>query len=213
MASIPKSHQDQRNDPEPEVFEGDVAPVATQDKLDKITNIARDQVRLKKRKAKLEEELEGVSKELEVNKTQLLPAAMTDAAMTSFQLAGGYGVEVEKVVRASIPFGDAKKRAKEPGGEEKYQGALDYMDERAPDLVVHKFELIFSRGEEKMVRKFIRDLNRRKVQLKWEVSRTVHASTLTSWLKKEEKALRSVDETKISVHRVTVAEVIEPKDA
>lgn len=213
MATIPKSHQDQRNSLEEEVFEGDAAPAATQDKLDKITTLAREQVRLKRRKAKLEEETKQVSKELEVNKTDLLPAAMADANMTSFSLAGGYSVEVEKITRASIPFGDAKKRAKEPGGEEKYQAALDYMDERAPDLVVHKFEILFSKGEEKMVRKFIADLNKRKVQLKWDVSRSVHASTLTSWVKNEEKANRSVDETKLSVHRVMVADVVEPSDA
>lgn len=210
---IKNPHADRRNDPDPveeEIYEGDAIPQATQDKLDKITELARDQVKLKRAKDKAEGELDKINDRLIVNQTQLLPAAMADANMESFELKGGYAVKVEKVVRATIPSADAK-RTKDPDAPAKHEAGVDYMEKRAPDLVKYTLTAEFPKGTEKLFEKFIRDLNKRKVKIQYTVDRTVHASTLTSWLKKEEAAGRNVDEKKINIHRITIANVIIPE--
>lgn len=196
---------------EEEIYEGDAAPAATSEQIAKVTDLAREQLRMKLRKQQLDKELEALNEKLDLNREKLLPDAMLAAGLETMGLTGGYTIDVDKFVKASVPSDDAK-RTKDPDAPLKNKAGIEYMEGRAPDLVQHQLTAKFPKGQEKLFHKFMRDMGQRKIQIEYDIKHTVNAATLTSWLKKEEKAGRSVDETKINVHRFTVAEVNPPKE-
>ncbi len=200
-------------DGEGEQVEADVeeAPEASQDKLDKIVALAEEQKRLVDLLERLDAKTNETKKLLTNNKMNLLPAAMSEAEMISFELKDGWVVEVQKVVNAGIPSATAIKKEKSPEKKremiERKETAIAYMDKEAPDLVKNTIIIDFPKGEEKFFNKFMADLRKRKVEIKATVERAVNASTLGKWVKERDKAGLSVDETLLNVSRVTIAEV------
>jgi hypothetical protein len=204
------SHTDQRNaEPEEQLplgEEGMGVPEASQDQLDKIMELAREQVRLKRLYDKQAEELAATKKLLDDNKNNKLPQAMGAVGMEQFILGGGASVAVEKILRASIPSPNSDRVE---NSEERNRAGIEYMDKRAPSLIKNKITVTTGKGEEKLFARVVAALTKLKVEPN--VERNIHSGTLSKWVKQEEAAGRAVDDAILGVHRVTVAEVKLPE--
>lgn len=169
-----------------------------------VINICRDQVRLQRAVDKAANDLEKLQGDLDANIQSLLPKAMKQAGVPNhLPLDGGAYVDLVTIVKARIPSLD-----KDP---DKNAVGLAYVDKVAPDLPKTVLTIEFGRGEEKDLKKMLADLRARKKPLAMQVARTVHAGTLTKWVKEREKDGGAIDEQALSVHRFEMAEVKLPK--
>ena len=99
-----------------------------------------------------------------------LPELMDAAEQTDIGTKAGHRVQMDETIRASL-----NKHKEE---------ALAYLEENdAGDLIKRTFTIQFDRDDEAWAKKFERDLAQRKKPLNSKVERTVHANTLTSWVK------------------------------
>ncbi len=174
---------------------------------------ARNQRRLQVQLANLKAETEKVEQDLNKSKTDTLPKLMEAAKLgEEFPLAAGYMIEKWTEVRANIPSPDNKKVE---NAAEAHRVGIEYADEVCPDLVQNIVTITFKKGEEAWYKKFLRDCAQRKNKLKIDFKRTVHASTLSKWVRGQDALGKKVDEDKLRVSRKTIAEVKAPesKDA
>lgn len=207
---IPKSHQDRRNDPLPtlEDDEVDLPSGPTPKQQEAIRNIAREQVKLIRKLEKMQEEEKKIAFELDRNRLVLLPDAMKKARIKNMELAGGFKIVMESAVFANVPQPDGKA----DNAAERHAMGIAYLDKVAPDLVKHEIRFQFSRGEqEAMFRKFVADLQKRKVALDYVIKDTVDPRSLAAWVKKKDEAAETVEDKTLNVHRLTKAEVKIPK--
>lgn len=179
----------------------EAAPVeVSDDKIRLVATLSKTQLELRDQIANVEKHLEGLYGKLKTNMEVDLPEAMSTAGMKDFTLTNGARVEVKKVVRASIP-----KAHMEEG--------LDYMDEVAPDLVKHTVTIQFDKKDRSFFNKFCRDLAKRKRPVNADIKRTVHAGTLSAWVRQKDEAGDPWDEHVeeiLGVFRNTSAEVKKP---
>lgn len=208
------SHADQRNarpdEGLPILEEEDAAPEhkATPAQLKRIIELSREQVKLERKLKKLGEDTKEASKLLQANKTDILPKALKAANLPEgTPLGGGASVEMKKVVRASIP----SPRSKDEDAAERNEVGIRYMDKVAPDMVDTVLTLRFRPGEEKELQRLMRDNNKRKKPLEYELTRTVNSQSLSAWVRKRDEEGVATDADKINIQRVDVAEVKLPK--
>lgn len=176
--------------------------------LRKIADVSREQVKLVREKEKLEQQLADVNKRLQANMQVELPEIMLKCGMESYTLAGGYSVSVDKIVKASIPAPDNKRVE---NAAHKHAIGIAYMDKMAPDLVKNSITIEYPKGQEKLFKKFMRDLAQRKIPVDYKLTRAVHASTLSKWVRTRLDKAEDVDEVALNVHKVTIAEVKIPR--
>lgn len=208
------SHGNQRNAlpkdqlPELDADEATPPPKATVKQLQKITELARDQVRLQRAVEKKKKELKEAEQKLQANKVTLLPKAMDEAHEVGMPLGGGATLDLETIVTASVPspFSDRAENA-----EERNRVGIQYLNKYAPSLPKHKATIFFERGQEKELRKLLANLGRYNPPMEVQVESTVHSSTLGKWVKEQDKLGKSVDEKALNVHRIRVATVTLPK--
>lgn len=202
-------HADQPNAPAEQVLDDvEEAPAPTGKQLANVIELAREQVKLQRLVTKLENELKIAKQSLTANKTILLPKAMDAAGIPATPLGNGAHVEIETIVTASIPSPNSDRVE---NAEERNRIGIEYLDEHAPDLIKNKVTAFFPKGQEKLFEKFLRDLNKRKIQIDYNFERTVHGATLAKWIRGQDKLGKTVDEAALNVHRIKVAEVVLPK--
>jgi hypothetical protein len=207
---IPKSHQDQRNSELPtlEDDEVDIPKGPTEKQQTAIRDIARDQVKLVRSLEKLQEQAKKIALELDRNRLVLLPEAMKKARVDKMELAGGFKIEMTKVVFANVPQPDGKA----DNAAERHALGIAYLDKVAPDLVTHGVNFKFKRGEqEAMFRKFIADLQKRKEPLDFVIKDSVDPRSLAAWVRKKDEAAEVIEDKTLGVHRFIKAEVKIPK--
>lgn len=184
-------------------------PKATAAQIARIVNVAREQVKIRKRVDTLSDQLKAASKELAQNVNVDLPKAMREAHQTSCPLGdkGAY-VELDEIVKASIP---SVSNRRVENAEERNAAGIAYMDSRAPDMVDTVLTIRFPKGTEKELARYLRDNKRRKKPLELDLTRTVHTGQLSAWVRRELEAGRDVDRDALNVHIIDVAEVKVPK--
>jgi len=139
--------------------------------LQRLQSLAGMQMAIEDELAEAEAVVDGIKKRLRLYKEQVVPQLFDDAAIKKLTLADDSVVKITSRFGAKIEMDDE---------EEAYE-FLESVD--SLDIVKNTFTITFPKEKEKEVRKFIRDLKRRKVQLDWELKRAVHPSTLASWVK------------------------------
>lgn len=200
------AHADQPNAPDD--VDVEEQPAATPKQIANILEIARAQVKLKRQVDALTEDLKKTKEQFETNKTNLLPKALEDAGLKGTPLGNGASVEIDTIVRASIPSPNSKQVE---NAEERNRIGIEYANEHCPDLVKYVVSAYFDRDQYKLFKKFQRDMAQRKIQIPFEVEATVHTQTLSKWVRGQDALGKSVDEAALNVHRVKVAEVQLPK--
>lgn len=99
-----------------------------------------------------------------------LPDLMDEAEQTEVTTSSGDKIRMSVQVRANL----SKAKAE----------ALGWLEENGHgDLIKRQFVISFDRDDEDWARQFSRDLAKRKKPLNTKVERTVHPSTLTSFVK------------------------------
>lgn len=208
------SHADQRNSQEEFVYEDmEAAPAPSMEKMKKVADIAQAQVVLLKEVAELEERLVEKNRELAANQDTILPEAMSEIGMESFNLTGGIPVKLENNVRAAIPSEKNNPKLRAQG--------LIYAAKNFPDLIKRQAVLEYDKGIDKkkqaelqkLFKTFLQGIKKAKIPLAVETKDSVHSGSLTKWVKSQDKLSKQVPEDILGVFRSKKAVVVLPKAA
>lgn len=124
-----------------------------------------------------------------------LPELMEAAQQRKLTTIDGFEVVLEEKIRGSIPKG-------------KEEPAFAWLEKHGHDnLIKREFKIEFGKDEEAWAAKFQRDLAQRKKPLKVEVKRTVHPSTLASFLKEVLEAGEAVPLTTFGCYQQKVTKI------
>lgn len=131
---------------------------------------AMDQKRKEAEVARIEEQLAVAQAELKTIAEHTIPELMDAAEMESFTTKDGIVIKIVQKIRGSIPKATEAK-------------AFEWLkDNKHDDLIKREFKIGFGKEEETWANKFLADLKKRKRPLAFEVKRTVHPSTLASFV-------------------------------
>lgn len=123
--------------------------------------------------ARLEEELKEAQRKLLDIQQHKLPELMDAAGMLKVRTQDGIEVTVREIIRGGIKTENAPR-------------AIAWLEENGHgDLVKREFKINFNKDEEAWAKKFEADLRKRKKEVRMDVNRTVHASTLQSFVKNQ----------------------------
>lgn len=147
------------------------APAA--DRLAQLTVLASQQSDLESQIAVMETNLAKKREELKLLAEKTLPEAMDGLQMKEFTTQSGLCIKIAEAIRANIP----KARTEE---------AIKWLDDNGfSNLVKRKFTIAFGKKEEKLARKFMRDLEQRKTKLNVDDDSGVHNKTLAAFVKEQ----------------------------
>lgn len=137
--------------------------------LQKLAQAAREQRAAEKAVAEKELELENAKKELKRISEVVIPSLMDEAHMEEFTTSDGIKIKVDENVRASIPAAKAAE-------------AFAWLRLHKHDgMIKHNFVVPFSKHETERAAAFsklLADLDQ-----PFEEKRSVHPSTLSSWVR------------------------------
>lgn len=139
--------------------------------LASLSGLAMDQKRAEVVVARAEEALALAKAELARISEREIPDLMDKAEMTEYTTKDGIKIKISEKVRGSIP------KATEA------QAFAWLTENKHDDLIKREFKIGFGKNEEAWAKKFLADLQKRKRPLAFELKRTVHASTLASFVK------------------------------
>lgn len=139
--------------------------------LAQLSAYAMDQLAAEAKVLKLEEDLAVAQADLKRISERLIPELMDAAEMQEYTTKDGLKIKVNETIRGSIP-------------KDKAEPAFAWLAEhKHDDLIKREFNIRFGKGDEAWAKKFEADLRKRKKPVAVEVKRTVHASTLASFVK------------------------------
>jgi CHAT domain-containing protein len=141
--------------------------------LSQIAAKALEQKQTEAEVARLQEELQKAQDKLKDISEFQLPQLMDSIEMTKFTLKDGSEISVQEKIRASIPAAFEKE-------------AFGWLAENKHDhLIKRQFTIEFSRDQEEWAKKFQKELSEREDPLNYKCKRSVHASTLASFVKEQ----------------------------
>ena len=172
---------------------------ASEGSLEQLTALAIAQRELEGEIALAEDEV----KRLETLHRRLaevqIPELMQELGMEKFTLSDGFEVGVKEKWRVSIP----QKNMAE---------CVAFLDaNEASGLVKRKFEIVFTKEEEKFARKFQRDCGQRKNALPMTETSKVESGTAKKWIINRMANGEAVDLSLFGAYRQRVAKVVAPK--
>jgi hypothetical protein len=139
--------------------------------LASLSSLALDQKRAEVAVAQAEEALALAVANLKRISEHEIPELMDKAEMVDYTTKDGITIKIGEKVRGSIPKANEEK-------------AFTWLkDNGHDDLIKREFKIQFGKTEEAWAKKFLTDLNKRKRPLAYELKRTVHSSTLSSFVK------------------------------
>ena len=167
--------------------------------LAEITKLARKQLRLQANVVKAEEKLKAAQAALDAVEGKALPEAMLAVGLTEFTLKNKSRVKIADVIRAAIP----KARAEE---------ALRWLIKNKHEgLIKGEVEINFGRGDRR-IEKVLAFLKQKQFTgLDYSRQETVHAGTLSAWVRQQVEAGKKVPEDLLGVYRTIKAVITPPK--
>lgn len=167
--------------------------------LKSVTALARQQYDLEKKIKELETELEEKRKELKGLKEAELPNMMNELGLQGFTLSNGWAIRIDPQIYASI-------------SKENQDEAYTWLESNGHgDLIKREFNIKFNKEQEKDVKKFQRDLSKRKKPLNVSIKKSVHHQTLNSWVRESIAGGIVIPEKTFGVYRQKVAVLVPPK--
>ena len=163
--------------------------------LSEITNAALRQKTLEAELAKLDENLSIKKAELKNMAEIVIPDLMDKAGMTSFQLKDGSKIEVAETVRASIPA-EFKSRA--------FKWLADHNHDA---LIKEQFTFDFDRDQTELSEEFGEFIKNKYPALRSKHKKSVHPSTLSSFVKGQLVEGVDIPLTYFGVYRQRVAKI------
>lgn len=139
--------------------------------LAQLTAAAMDQMEAEKAVEKAEEALAEAKANLKRISEHVIPELMDAAETMEHTTKDGLKIKVNETIRGSLP-----KENPEP--------AFKWLAEhKHDDLIKREFTIRFGKNDEAWAKKFEADLKKRKKPVAVEVKRTIHPSTLASFVK------------------------------
>lgn len=149
----------------------EVEKTANEDLLKRLATIAREQVAAESVVASLEAQLVEANAALRLITEDKLPTILDELGIEEFTTSDGIQVSIKEKLRGSIP----KDKASE---------AFAWLDEHDQgNMIKRQFVIEFGKGDEGWANKFEGDLKKRKKPLNVARKKTVHPSTLQSFIK------------------------------
>ncbi len=194
-----------------QLYDVDVGPDRETDpaKLAEIIDKSRALLRADRRVDAVEKVLKRAKERMTYIASNELPKLMKDASLLECPLGKGWAVKLNTLVTASVPAPDGKA----VNAKERHEKGIAYLDDVAPDLVVHTVVIRYARGNEKQLKKLLTNLARYKPPVEVEVKAAVHSGTLGKWVRGQDALGKAVDEVALGVNRIPTAELVEPKRA
>lgn len=138
--------------------------------LAQLAGLALEQKRAEAEVAKAEEALAVAKTELKRLCEQEIPDLMDKAETSDHTTKDGIRIKIKEKVHGSIPKANEEK-------------AFTWLKEHNHDaLIKREFKIQFGKDEEAWAQKFLKDLQKRKRPLAFELKRAVHPSTLSSFV-------------------------------
>jgi hypothetical protein len=165
--------------------------------LAEVAQLAERQVALELKIQAAEAGVEAMRAELLTLSGKLLPDAMRALGLTTLKLATGEKVEVKPILRASI----SEVRAPE---------AFAWLTAHGfGDLIKHRVEASFGKGEDEAARAFLEAAAERGVSVS--DLRSVHPGTLAAFVREQDEAGRPLPEQLFGVYRADTTKITRPR--
>lgn len=167
---------------------------------------AADLYKRRRHVAKLLKEVAEQNDAINVLEEKTIPDAMRAIGMRSFELEGGFRVDLEDYMHGSVT------KANEPA-------FFDWLERNnLGSIIKHVLTISFGKNEDKWAKKFMADLAKRKNPIPVERKDGVHAQTLKAFFKERFAAEKEgkIPETKriprdvVTVHEGTKAVLFDP---
>mgnify|MGYP003636561054 CR=1 FL=1 len=170
------------------------APAAGSNILAALNQKAEDLITVEDEIEALQEELTKKNDRLRQIREFELPELMDAAEQTEIGTKAGHRVIMDETLRASL----SKHKTE----------ALNWLENNEHgDLIKRQFVISFDRDDEAWAKKFAADLKKRKKPLSTKVERTVHANTLTAFVKAALKEGVDIPQETFGVFRQRFAKV------
>lgn len=146
---------------------------ATEDKMNKLRDLATKFVDLNREIENLEQRVKDAKSERFQLASSEIPNLMTDMGMKSFETITGAKIEIEDIISGSIP----KERSEE---------AMKWLRENGhAGIIRNVIEISLPKGKDEKAQKILAQL--KELDIEAEVKDNVHWKTLTSWAKEQLK--------------------------
>lgn len=157
-------------------------------KIAEVLKLAQEMYNLQRETGQMMVLLKAKEDRLDVLETTLVPEAMSAAGMSEHQLGdSGWSVEVEQIVRASIPSETAIEKTDGPEREllvNRRTEAMKWLRENNADsLIKNKVVAEFGKGQDKAAEDWAEKIN--KAGYPAQRTESVHPQTLNKFLKEE----------------------------
>ena len=167
--------------------------------LAEITKLARRQLTLAKRVERAEAKLTAAKQELAAVEEKALPEAMLAVGLTDFTMKNKARVKISDVIRAAIP----RARAEE---------ALRWLTVHGQGgLIKGEVSVTFGRADRRVEALVALFKQKRFAGLEYDRRETVHAGTLSAWVRQQVDAGKTVPTDLLGVYRVIKAVIVPPK--
>jgi hypothetical protein len=161
-----------------DIEEIEAAPPPSNADVAKVVRLAERQMLLEDEIQKLNARLKAAQDELRALTESTLPLAMTECGLASFELRGGFEVEISEVIGAAIT-------------NEHRADAHAWLEKNGHgSLIKRVITITFGKGEEAWAKKFMRDMAQRKRPLAHELKESVHYQTLGAFVRERVKEAR-----------------------
>lgn len=154
------------------------------DQMARLNRLVLAAAKLEVQKARLDEELKTVGKELTQYKEKLIPELMAEMGMSTIVTASGVKIEIKEEVRAAFPKDQERRNA-----------AFAYLKETGDDAIIKRqFVVQYGKGEIAWAEEFSKQLVELKVAEHATVEEdwSVHHQTLLAYLRTQLKEGRPV---------------------
>lgn len=163
--------------------------------LAELSRLADRQAEAEREVARAEATLAEAQEKLREVSEKAIPDLMERLGLEKFTTTSGFTVDIKEILRTSITKANA-------------DAAHNWLDEHGHGSIVKRlFAITFGKDEEKWAAKFQRDLAQRKKPVNAVISRSVHPSTLKSFVKTSLEEGEDIPLDLFSVHRQRVSKI------
>lgn len=170
----------------PEELEADANK--PQGDLNQVIEKGNELINLKRSLADLEDKAKAVAEKIRQIETQELPEIMENCNVDKFEFGNGYKVQVNSIIKASLPAKSAidKEKDEERKAELEHrlnQGLKWLRENGGTEIIKNVFAVEFSKGQDNIVGDFVGRAE--ELKLPYQRQQSVHPSNLSRFVKEK----------------------------
>ena len=185
------------DDMETEVSNDKVLEGADKKQLHRVGLLGQEQLDLEEEIIEIEKELKDRKKELFLLTSSTIPELMKEIGLTSFSLDTGETVDIKHIVKASIAV------------KNKVAAFKWLRDNNFGDIIKNQVVINFDRGQDEQAAEVVEEANKK--GLAPEQKESVHAMTLTAFVKEQLGKGQDIPLDTLGVFEYDITKIIKPK--